>query len=83
VWAWLNPLAHGDLDMVRAIAAIANASSGVERLQVSVARAVLHAVPASDLPRIQRDLLVPLELRMMGAPATPRQVLELVTSALY
>jgi hypothetical protein len=82
-WAWLNPIAHGELEEVRALAATVSPTSGVERLQATVAKAVLNAVAASDLPRIQHDVLVPLELQLMGAPATPRQVLEIVTSALY
>ncbi|HEX6659697.1 MAG TPA: hypothetical protein VF065_16515 [Ilumatobacter sp.] len=82
-WAWLNPIAHGDLEDVRALAATVSPSPGVERLQVAVAKAVLNAVPASDLPRIQHDVLVPLELQLMDASATPRRILETVTTALY
>jgi hypothetical protein len=83
MWAWLNPIAHGDVEQVRALGAVANPSSGPERLQAAVARAVLNAVSASELPRVQRELLVPLELRLLGSPASPRQVLELITDALY
>jgi hypothetical protein len=82
-WAWLNPIAHGGLEEVRALAATVSPTSDVERLQAAIAKAVLNAVAASDLPRIQHDVLVPLELQLMGAPATPRRVLEIVTSALY
>jgi hypothetical protein len=83
MWAWLNPIAHGDLEQVRALSALANPRSGPERLQIAVARAVLNAVPPGELARVQREVLVPLELRLMDAPASPRQVLELVTNALY
>jgi len=83
VWAWLNPIAHGDLEQVRTIAAVINPVSGPERLQAVVAQAVLSAVPAGELGTVQREVLVPLELRLMGASASPRQVLELVTNALY
>jgi hypothetical protein len=83
MWAWLNPIAHGDLDQVRAAAANVDAPQGVQHLQSVVAKAVLNAVPPSELARVQREVLVPLELQLMGAPTSPRRVLELVTSALY
>jgi len=83
MWAWLNPIAHGNVEQVRALAAAVNPASGPGRLQAAVAQAVLGAVPGSELRRIQRELLVPLELRLMGSPASPRQVFELITDALY
>ena len=83
MWAWLNPIAHGDLEQVRALAAVVDPASGPERLQAAVAQAVLGALPGSEFRHIQREVLVPLELRLMGSPASPRHVLELITDALY
>jgi hypothetical protein len=83
MWAWLNPIAHGDLEQVRALAAVVDPPSGPERLQAAVAQAVLGALPATELPRVQREVLVPLELRLLGSPTSPRHVLELITDALY
>jgi hypothetical protein len=85
-WAWLNLIAHGDIDSVRDAAAVGtpgSASWSGEDIQVVLARAVLAAVAPEDLPRIQREILVPLEIRVMTSVMSPRRVVELVGAALY
>jgi hypothetical protein len=84
MWAWLNLVAHGDLDRIRAAAARTDGSSrDSDQLQSVLARAVISAIPAPELTRVQREVLVPLELELMNTPSSPRRVLELVTTALF
>jgi hypothetical protein len=84
MWAWLNLVAHGDLDRIQAVAARTDgASRGSDQLQSVLARAVISAIPAGELTRVQRDVLVPLELELINTPSSPRRVLELVTTALF
>jgi hypothetical protein len=44
---------------------------------------VLAAGPLDDLSRVQREILVPLELGVMATMMSPRRVVELVVAALY
>ena len=84
MWAWLNLVAHGDLERIRATAARTDgAPHGSDQLQSVLASAVISAIPAGELTRVQRDVLVPLELERMSTPSSPRRVLELVSTALF
>ena len=84
-WAWLNQVAHGDVDSLREAAARPSGSTPwrSDDIQAVLARAVLAAGPLDDLSRVQREILVPLELRVMAAVMSPRRVVELAVAALY
>ena len=84
-WAWLNQVAHGDLDGIREAAARPSGSTPWrgDDIQAVLARAVLAAGPPDDLSRVQREILVPLELRVMATVMSPRRAVELVGAALF
>jgi hypothetical protein len=84
-WAWLNQAAHADVGRLREAAA-RPADTGSwpgDDIQAVLARAVLAASASGDLARLQREVLVPLELRLMGTVMSPRRVVELVTATLF
>lgn len=85
VWTWLNEAAHADADRLHAIAsAIEPAHADIERrTRATLARAVVSAMSDRSLADLQRELLVPLELRLAGTELTPRRLVELVGRALY
>lgn len=78
VWYWVNLLAHGDADQLRAI----HATPTTQRDRFAdwrVARSflageVLDRVEpgGTTLPHLQRDALVPLELNLLSQRATRR-----------
>ena len=84
-WAWLNQAAHADIDSLRHTAAqqVDTASLRGDDIQAVLARAVVAASGSNDVVRLQREVLVPLELRMMGSVMSPRRAVELVTAALF
>jgi hypothetical protein len=82
-WAWVNLLAHGtvgELEAARHVTADDGSPSAQWRAaRAFLAREVLEAAAAADttLADVQRRLLVPLELELMGWPAAlwgPRHV---------
>lgn len=84
-WAWLNQAAHADTETLRSVAnrpARPTPATG-EDVQVLVARALLAAAAPHGVERLQREVLVPLELRLIGDVASPRHVVELATTALF
>lgn len=85
-WAWLDLIAHADVDRIRETAELPAPErspwSG-DDIQGVLARAVLAAVSPDDLRRVQHDVLVPLELRVMASVMSPRRVVERVGDALY
>jgi hypothetical protein len=94
-WAWLNPLAHGSLEKVRALAVYGRdrrlAPEPRRRwheLVADVAERVLSIVDQGGRPleAVQRALLVPLELRLaarpMGGHLSPEAIAREVTSLL-
>ena len=84
-WAWLNQAAHADIGRLREAAArpADQTSRRGDDIQPVLARAVLAASGSGDLGRLQREVLVPLELHLMGAVLSPRRAVELVTAALF
>lgn len=62
-WAWLNPLAHGTIDDVEAIAARAPSATGPEAIVAAIAVQIASAVRrgAMRLEHVQRQTLIPLE----------------------
>lgn len=85
VWAWLNEAAHSDGAHLRQLADDLDPESpDVEvRTRSAIARATVHALADRPLSDLQRDLLVPLELRLAGTVLSPRRLVELVGVALY
>ena len=84
-WAWLNQAAHADVGRLREAAArpADKTSWRGDDIQAVLARAVLAASASGDLARLQREVLVPLELRLMDAVMSPRRAVELVTATLF
>ena len=85
VWTWLNEAAHGDESELRRLAEDLDPDA-IEvqvRTRSAIARAVVHALTDRRLTDLQRDLLVPLELRVAGTVLSPRRLVELVGRALY
>lgn len=84
-WAWLNQAAHADVGSLREAATrrVDSTSRSGDDIQVVLARAVLAASAPGDLVRLQREVLVPLELRLMGTVTSPRRAVELVAAALF
>ena len=92
VWAWTNVLAHGTgEDVERAAAGGRVGWSSTRRWRVartSAAGELLDRVGSGmSLADMQREVLVPLELELVGCPAdsacTPDRWLEAVRSALH
>ncbi|HVM54136.1 MAG TPA: hypothetical protein VM262_13135 [Acidimicrobiales bacterium] len=85
VWTWLNEAAHAGETQIRQRAEKSlPVDADVEtRTRSAVARAVLGALGQRELHVLQRDLLVPLELRLAVAELSPRRLIELVGRALY
>jgi hypothetical protein len=80
VWTWLNAIAHGDEQVVRDIAT--RPGDDVETTTTAaLARAVLADGRQVDV--LQREVLVPLELRIAGDVITPRRLVELVGQAVF
>ena len=80
VWTWLNAVAHGDDHDLRRLAA--EVGDDVETVTTAaVARAVL--ADGRPVDALQRDVLVPLELRIAGEVITPRRLVELVGQAVF
>ena len=77
--------AHADTDRLRAIAStIEPAHTDIERrTRATLAPAVVSAMSDRSLTDLQRELLMPLELRHAGTELTPRRLVELVGRALY
>ncbi len=78
-WAWLNAVAHGDQDDLRAIAAVGRlANSGSWAAAIGrVADEMLEGGRSrDDIARLQAELVVPLELDVLGdrhrLPVRPR-----------
>jgi hypothetical protein len=85
VWAWLNEAAHATKHDLRATAAAYPPDDpDVEaRTRGTLARALLGRGGDDGIERVQRALLVPLELAIMGQSMTPRRLVELVCRTLY
>ena len=79
-WMWVNPVAHGSYESVRAIAAgvaCTRDEGPWHDMQVTVAREVHRRCDHQPraLSYLQRAVLVPLELRLIDDPAmTPDEV---------
>jgi hypothetical protein len=73
-WAWLNVIAHGTLDDLRALAAGPVPPSVWPRARWFLAGEVLDAVEGGQcsLAGLQRDVLIPLEQRAMSGDAAGR-----------
>ena len=71
-WAWLNHVAHGPLEELRALTqtpAWGHASMKEwDRLQACVADTLFRRARqvSTDVPTLQRQVLVPLELMLLG-----------------
>lgn len=80
VWSWINAVAHGNDDRLRALAA-----GDATDVRAATMRTIASAVLAhgGELPTLQREVLVPLELAQVGEVMTPRRLVELVGRALY
>lgn len=86
-WSWINQVAHADAATLRTIAeaVLEPSARPVDRVRAVLARAALAASDgALDLPALQHEVLVPIELSLMtGEAHSPRHVVELVTTALF
>jgi hypothetical protein len=90
-WAWLNLLAHGSEDQIRASIARPSrprrASRSWRTARAYVAYALLTLVDAENtLADMQRSLLVPLEFQMAELPEvrwSPRQWVDMLDAALH
>jgi hypothetical protein len=80
-----NQAAHANIDSLRQAATrqADTASWRGDHIQAVLARAVLAASASDDLHRLQREVLIPLELHLMGSVMSPRRAVELVTAALF
>lgn len=84
IWSWMNEAAHADAAHLTALSTVPIDDVDVElRTRVLLARAVVSAARTQPLADLQRDVLVPLELTVMGTDPTPRRLIELVARALY
>ena len=84
-WASLNQAAHASADIL-AVAAIRPANrtpSSSTDIETLVARALLAASPPDEVSQLQRRILVPLEMELMGTPLSPRRLVELAITALF
>ena len=80
VWSWLNAIAHGDADLVQRLSAVEAASIG-EVTVSTIAKAVI--ADGRTLDELQHEVLVPLELSIVGKLLTPRRLIELVGRSLF
>ena len=71
-WAWMNVLAHGTEAEIRAAAANRPEHDEGRQALAFVAGELVDLIDdgSMDLEVFQRDVLIPLELDVMGCPAT-------------
>jgi hypothetical protein len=88
-WTWLNLLAHGGVADLQAACAQSRAPVAAHSAEWVQARAFLageildRAATPEQLARLQRDVLVPLELELASRPGTGRfRPQDLVTAVL-
>ena len=81
VWTWLNVIAHGDSSAVEALADDGETADVERATQATIARAV--RADGRELTALQRDVLVPLEVGLVGTVMTPRRLVELVGKAIF
>jgi hypothetical protein len=87
-WVIINTLAHSEAVRLRAVADDQTAHDGSWQAIASyLAVELLHnSTDTHELARIQRDVLVPLELRLLNrtipSPRTPAELAALVTSGI-
>ncbi len=90
-WALVGVLAHGDRQELQKLAGggISShpASATWDAVLAHLASEVLDAAPSGPtLVRVQRQVLIPLELKLLGAgvrgPSNPRELVTLVLAAL-
>jgi hypothetical protein len=92
-WAWLNGVAHGDIDRLRALAGGAGIMAHTygttrvwQQVEAYLAQEVLTRCGPDQLPGVQSSMLVPLELELANAAATegmlPMDLVHRVMSAL-
>jgi hypothetical protein len=74
VWAWLNLLAHGNEDDLRAAAGRRATAVRWRQAQTFLAGELVDLVDAARVPlaAFQRDVLVPLELDVISCPGASR-----------
>jgi hypothetical protein len=85
-WAHLNRAAHAELAEVREhiLAEDTTELAGDFPAAALLVEAILVAAATpEELPAVQRDVLVPLELDLMQHRVSPRGAVERVTSALF
>jgi len=81
-WMWLNEIAHGSPGTVVS-AASRGCRPGWDGTTAVLAQALLAAAAGTDTSSIQRGVLIPLELELIGRTVTPRRLVELATSRLF
>jgi hypothetical protein len=84
-WVWINRLAHGSATDIAALAAerARRRDPGWRRARAMLAQDLLDAAAThGPLERIQRDVLVPLELRLAESPVLVTSPGHLVTRML-
>jgi hypothetical protein len=84
-WVWINGLAHGTPADITAFAAKRGRrrDPGWRRARALLAQDLLDAAKAhGPLDRLQRDVLVPLELRLAASPVLIASPAHLVTRVL-
>lgn len=88
VWAWMNLLAHGTEAELREEALVLGAGDGWRQARAFLAGEVLEVIAASPrtLMELQHDVLVPLELDVVGCHCsnrwTPAQLVRGLTGVL-
>lgn len=81
VWSWLNAIAHGSCAQVRAL--VEHDADGDVRATTMATLAEAVIADGRDVGVLQHDVLVPLELAIVGEVMTPRRLIELVGRALF
>ena len=81
-WMWLNEIAHGSPDTL-ASAASRGGRPGWDGTTAVLARALAAATASTEVGSIQRTVLIPLELELIGRTVTLRHLLELAMSRLF
>jgi hypothetical protein len=72
-WTYLNRAAHGSWSRLEAVTPLPVSSGAWPRLQVLVEGLILERVRPADLPDLQRDVLIPIELALQCEVMSPRQ----------
>lgn len=78
-WAWINQLAHCELDELQKFALTWDGDDGPQAYVARLARRTLVTITRGDttLRQVQRDFLIPLELALALVPSVPEAAITL------